>query len=396
MSSIPVTMTSQGAVPTSPDTIRSNLESAISAQVPGYTADLPGTLIEDVLSTDVGAVAVIDQARVDAINSLTPYGANEYVLNQMGVLFGLPRGKSTNPSAYVQFSGPAGYAIPAGWVVGDGTYQYTVQDGIIIGTSGVSGNAYVIATQSGTWTPAKDTITQMISQLPVGVSVTVNNPVAGYAGTGEESVQEYRSRILPAFSVTVQGVGTYLKTLLYAVPGVAERLVSVRQVSAGWKVICAGGDPYAMGYAIYQGTMDLATIVGSSNSARNTTVTITDGPNTYDVIYVTPVTQTVDVTATWNTTMVGFTAVSQVNSLAQNALVNYINGITVGAPLNLLEMDSAFADAVSSVLAPDELTTLEYSISVNGSVVTPSAGTHIISSDPEGYFSAQTISVVQG
>lgn len=393
--SLPVILTSEGAVPTPPDTLRSTLVSDVAAQVPGYTADLPGALIEDIASTDVGAMAMIDQARVDLINSITPYGANAYLLNQMGVLFGLQQGTSTNTSAYVQFSGPAGYVIPKGWIVGDGTYQYAVQDGIIIESSGTSTLVQVIALDSGSWVPAANSITQMISTLPVGVTVTVTNPQAGLAGTGDEGTDAYRSRILQAWQAVAQGVADFLYTRLSNIANVTPRLVNIRQVSNGWEVICGGGDTYAVGYAIYSSVIDLSTIVGSTTGSRNISVTVTEGSNAYDVIYVNPFSQSVDITASWNTTLPNFTQVSQVNAAGQTAITNYVNSITVGQPINLLEMDDLFATAVSTILDPRYLTTLEYTVKIDGVTASPTAATRIISSDPEGYFSAGVISVVQ-
>lgn len=77
---LPIIMTSEGPQPTPATTIWQALIQAVSSQVPGYTANLPGSLIEDISSTDVAALAVIDQARVDAVNSVSPYGANASVL----------------------------------------------------------------------------------------------------------------------------------------------------------------------------------------------------------------------------------------------------------------------------------------------------------------------------
>jgi len=394
--SVPVTLTTAGAVPTDPTSLRQTLVDGVAAEVPGYTADLPGSLIEDIASTDVGAMAMIDQARVDAINSITPYGANEYLLNQMGVLFGLQQGVATNTSAYVVFTGPVGYVLPKGWVVGDGTYQYVLQDGVVIGSSGSSAQTQVIATQSGSWTPVANSITQNISTLPSGMTVTVTNPQAGVAGSGAESVDSYRSRIFKAYQATAQGVGSFLYTLLSNLSGVTPRLVSILQVTGGWEIICGGGDTYDVGFAIYSGVIDLSTLKGSSTTARNVSVTITEGPNSYDITYVNPFSQSVDITATWNTTLPNFAEVSQVNSLAQTVLTNYISSINVGQPINLLEMDDLFASAVSTVLDANYLTTLTYTVMIDGVVVTPNAGTHIISSDAEGYFSPGTITVQQG
>src|SRR6185437_9408600 len=147
--SIPLVMTATGPVPTSPSTLQQALISNVAASNPGYTASLPGSLIEDISSTDVGALATIDQARVDAINAVTPYGANAYVLAQLGQQFGVPQGQAANGSVLVQFSGSVGYIIPAGFVVSDGTNQYTVASpGTVIGGAGVSVQVTAVAVSS--------------------------------------------------------------------------------------------------------------------------------------------------------------------------------------------------------------------------------------------------------
>ena len=63
-------MDQSGAVATSPSTLRQQLVDIAVAANPGLTTNLPGTLIEDIVSTDVGALTIIDQARVDTINSV--------------------------------------------------------------------------------------------------------------------------------------------------------------------------------------------------------------------------------------------------------------------------------------------------------------------------------------
>ncbi|WP_254661834.1 hypothetical protein [Burkholderia sp. CCA53] len=144
-------MTAAGPVATDPTTLRQNLIDGVAAEVPDYTANLPGSLIEDVASTDVGALTTIDQARVEAVNSVTPYGANAFVLAQLGAQFGVPQGTSANGNVYVVFTGPAGYVLPPGFVVGDGTNQYALQDGGVILSTGQSAQLYAVATNSGTF-----------------------------------------------------------------------------------------------------------------------------------------------------------------------------------------------------------------------------------------------------
>lgn len=398
--SVPLVMSSAGPQATPPSVLNQDLIAGVAAQVPDYMANLPGLLIEDISSTATGALVAIDQSRVDAIASVTPYGANPYILSQQGFMLGIPQGSPTNTSVYVVFSGPAGYVLPAGFIVSDGTYQYRLLNGGTIQSGGATVPLYAVATQNGSWSVPAGTVTQKITSLqtPYDTLITVTNPLAGTAGnTSGESVQSYRSRVMQANQIAGQGTPAYLRTLLEAVSGVSARLVSILPVPTGWEVICGGGDPYAVAGAIYAGVLDLSTIVGSSTSARNITVTITDPPNTYNITFVNPPQQVVTVSAVWNTTLPNFTAGAQVNQLAAPAIQNYINSIVVGQPINLLAMEAEFQKAVASVLSTDSLTTLTFTVTINGSAATPVAGTSVILSDPESYFacSASGVTVIQ-
>lgn len=400
---VPLVMAANGPQPTPPATLNADLIAGVAAEVPDYTANLPGLLIEDLSSTATGALVAIDQARVDAVSSVTPYGANAYVLGQQGIMLGVPQGKPTNTSVNVVFTDTLapGYVFPAGFVVGDGTYQYVLQDGGIIQSGGSTSALYAVANQSGSWSVPAGSVNQIITSLPspYNAQITVTNPVAGTPGNpSAESVQSYRARIIQANQVAGQGTPAYITTLLQAIPNVTPRLVSVLQSTFGWEVLCGGGDPYAVAFAIYKGTLDLSTIVGSVTSARNVNVTITDSPNQYTITYVNPPQQVVTLTTIWNTNLPNFTAGAQVNQLGATAIQGYVNSIVVGQPLNLNAMSSAFEGAIASVLPVENLSALTYTVYINGVVTSPSAGTELINGDPESYFFANLsgITVQQG
>ena len=386
MSGLPLLFNSTGPVATPPATLQANLIALVAGLQPGYTANLPGSLIEDISSTDVGALMTVDQARVDAVNSVTPYAANPYVLAQLGTLFGVPQGQPANGSTFVVFTGSAGYVIPPGFLVSDGTNQYAIQDGGTIGGGGTSQSLFVIATNSGTFAIPAGSVTTVVTSVPSPYSLTVTNPLAGVPATAAETVESYQSRMLTAFQVAIQGTPAYLKTLLYAVPGVSQRLVSVRQVGTMWEVLCGGGDPYQVAGAIYQGVSQIGLLTGSATTIRNLVVSIYDAPDTYNVTYVNPPQQTVTVAVVWNTTLANFTAAAAVNQYIVGAVQAYINGITVGQPINLLLMTQQIQGAIAPVLDPINLTTLTYTVTINSLPVVPTAGTSIISSDPESYF----------
>jgi len=471
---LPTVITTAGLQPQSPVSLQAQLLAAVAAINPGYTANLPGSLIEDISSTDVAATVLCDSARVETVNSLTPYGANAFLLNQLGQIYGIKLGLATNTSVGVIFSGLSGYVIPVGFTVSDGQFYYTVQDGGIIQISGQSASLFCLATVSGSWAIPVGTVTELTTSVPSGFTLTCSNQFPGIPGINAETEESYRSRVLQAGLAASQGMTSYLKTLVANVPGVQPRLISAQQQSpGGWKIIVGGGDIYAVAYAIFQAMLDISTIVGSvmaiqnitqanpgvittvlnhgypngqiviadsvlgmtpingvpltvtvisqnsfsiginttamppytiggelTPNFRNNNIHITDYPDVYQIIFVTPPQQLVTVVITWNTTAINFVNSAAIAQLGAPAVAEYINTVPVGQPMNLFQLEDYFQEAVTPVLPGALLTRMVFAVSINGVGVLPSAGTFIISGDPESYFytdpQGANITVIQG
>jgi len=395
------TLTTAGAIPTSPTALLNQEIAAATALSPGLTANLPGSLIEDLASTAAGAVVIQDQTFVDLVNSISPYTANAFILYQLGAVYGVQQGVGSNTSVYVVFSGLAGYVIPVGFTVSDGTHQYTVQDGGIIGSSGQSASLYCLATTAGSWAVPANTVTQLVTSVATGFTLTVTNPNAGLAGATAQSLQSYQAQVIQAGLATATGMPTLIKTQLGNVSGVQPRLVAVREVSTNqWEVICGGGDPYQVAGAIFNSIPDISILVGSSTTARNETVTIYDYPDSYTITYVNPPAQAVTIALTWNTNSLNYVSPTAVAQLGIPALAAYINSIYVGQPINLFELQTVFQTAIASIVPPQTLSRMVFTVSINGTVVPPASGTGLISGDPESYFTisatSANITITQG
>lgn len=297
MADIPVVVTSAGAQPTPPSTLLADLIAYVASSNPGYTANLPGSLIEDVSSTDVGALVVCDTARVETINSITPQGANAFMLAQLGQIYigpGAAPAPPTNTSVRILFTvtntvgaSPApGFVIDRGWTVSDGTYQYVVQDGGVTNTDGQV-TLFCLAILPGQWAVAPNTVTTSVTQPPSQWTVTVNNPLAGFSSPDAETEEQYRARVIQAGQAISQGMTTMLRTRVGTVSGVTQRLISVLQQSGGgWEVIVGGGDPYSVAGQIFFSLFDISTLVGSkmnvvSISQANPGVVVTDKNHGY-------------------------------------------------------------------------------------------------------------------
>jgi hypothetical protein len=290
-------MTDQGLQPAAPADLRASLISLVAAIVPDYTANLPGSLIEDISSTDTFALVESDSFLVDLVNSVTPYGANAFLLNQLGILYGVDHQPITNTAVYVVFNGPPGYVVAQGFVVSDGTYQYVCQTGGICGVDGNTLPIYALATVTGAWEVLSNTVVQMLTSVPASVPLTVTNPVDGIPSLSGEPISIFRERCFTAGLAASTGMARYLKTLCGNVPGVQNRLIAVQIESSEYVVIVGGGDPYQVAYAIWQSDFYIPGLTGASiliDGMTNTNpiqVTTTNNHNllTGDVITITGV-----------------------------------------------------------------------------------------------------------
>lgn len=464
----PIVFTAAGPQPQLPTELLARLLAYVESFNPGFTATLPASLIEDISSTSVGAIALCDQAWVDLLNSIAPSRANPYLLNILGQIYGPKPNAPTNTSVFVVFSGPPGFLVAEGFLVGDGTYQYQVQyPGGIVSADGATEPLFCIATVPGTWAVPENTVDQLLSSVPSTISLSVTNPSTGIPGNPDvETEQSYRARVMQAGLATAQGTPNMLRALVGEVEGVQQRLIGVRLSDGRWEIIVGGGDPYQVAFAIYLAlgpgiasltgstlhvtgitqanpgvvTTDLDThyedgqVVVLSNcdpddydgtytitvlgpktfslgvntsglpayvgdgiatpNFRNITPDVLDYPDVYAIPIVIPPEQTVDVALTWNTVDQNFVSNVAVAQLGIPALVDYINSIIVGQPINLFELQDVFQQAVAPLIPPALLTRMVFAVSVDGVGVPPESGTGIIAGDPESFFFTEASRIV--
>ena len=381
------TLTTSGAIPTSPTVLRDAMVAAATVLAPGLTANLPGSLIEDMASTAAGALVVQDQAYVDLVNSIGPATANDFILTQLGNVYGVAQGVGSNASVYVIFSGTVGFVINRGFIVSDGTHQYTVQESTIIPTGGTAPPVYCVASVFGTWAIPAGTVATLITSVPGGVTLSCTNPSAGAPGTSAQTTEEYRLQVVQAGRAVATGLPTLLKTALQQVAGVERRLISVRPTAGGYQIIVGFGDPYSVAGAIFQSMFNILNLKPAASTGTTHTITVYDYPDSYSIVYVTPAQQIVGVSVNW-TTAVGTNFVSNtvVAGAVQPALTAYINSIFVGQGISVLELQSVFLAATVGIIDPINLSSLTFAVTINATPVAPPSGGVLISGDPEGYF----------
>jgi len=468
-STLPTIMTPTGLQPQTPAALNAQLISYATALSPGLTATLPGSLISDLAGTGTGALLVMDAARVDVIDSISPYLANPFLLYQLGSIYGVSQGQGSNATVNLIFTGSsAGFVIQIGFTVSDGTNQYVVPYGGVIGSDLQSLPIFAIASNSGTFAIPANTVTTLVTSVPGGYTLSVTNPSAGTPAQSAQTISSYRSQVMQAGQVASVGTSAFTRALIEAVPGVVPNLTSIVPVTGvGWKIIVGGsGDPYQVANAILQGVGDIAFLVGSTlgvanftaatngvvtttlnhgystgqavvisgvtpsgynatyssitvltettfevnvNTSsygayssggvitpnfRNQVITINQCPNDYSIPFVLPPSQTVAMAVTWNTISVNYVSATSVAQLASVALANYVNSLMVGVPLNVDVMISLFQTSIAALLPAALISTVTFSVTINGVATSPSAGTVLIYGDPESYFATTSAQIV--
>jgi hypothetical protein len=391
---VPINITvdsTAGAQPTPPDTLNANLIAMVAQINPGYTV-LPAGLVEDLSSTATYALYQIDSLVVDLINSISPTTANPWLLIQQGAAVGVQQGGDTNTSVEVVFTNASapGFVVAAGVVVSDGTNQFTVQDAGAIAAGGSTQPLFCLANNPGNFAVPPNTVQTIVTSIP-GVTLTCNNPTPGTPGTGPQSAADYRVQVLQAWRAGSQGMGSYLRTLLEQVPGVQARLIAIRQSGSGWEIIVGGGDQYQVAQAILQALFDINNLVGSTTVSRNITVTLSYPPDTYRVLFVQPPQQSVTIQLNYSTISPNFVSQTAVATLGTPAIVNYINSIVVGQPINQYAMEQAFTNAIANILPDNLISNMTWAVSING-VSVPVSGL-LYNGDPESYFFATSANV---
>lgn len=392
MSDLPVIVTQAGAQPTPPKTLLSNLITNVSAISPGYTANLPAGLIADLAGTATGAIALIDSAMVDTINSVSPYGANVPLLMQLGNIYGVTPGVGYNTSVNVVFMGLPGFVIPKGFLVSDGNNQYAVQNNAVVPASGQTPPVYCIATNSGTWAIPEGSVTQIITSVPSTITLTCTNTTTGLPGTDKQTEASYRAQVMQAGMATAQGTPSFLRTLLQKVLGVQSNLISYRNISAGtWALTVGGGDPNDVGLAVYNAIPDLSVLTGdvvesSGYKPESVTVTITDYPDHYDIPIILPTSQMITVILTWNSRVGGQLDPDSVTAAVTPGLADYINAIAIGEPVNLYQIESLFLDAITPLISPTQISLIDIDIGINGEIVPPRDDTGLVFGGEYSYF----------
>lgn len=466
MSNNQITFNGTGPVALTSSELREKVVKYAKSVSPGFTDDLPGSLVEDIVSTAVGALLTCDAARVEVLNSIGPRTGNEFMLNDLAAQYGIPARQGEGlTTVNIEFSGPPGFNIPKGFIVSDGTHQYSIRKDNIIPDSGTTKLITAYGTVSGVWDIPANTVKNLVTSVPKEITLTVNNPSTGIPGSDAETVFDFRSRVWDAGMATVYAIPKTIRTALAAVENVNPRLVSVVQSGKSFIVMCGGGDVYEMAGAIFNSAGDFTKLEGldleiemlttgtvttikttythgfsdgqqvqltgvnsipglagntytatilnpwtftipydSSSDTwdetgdvlpnfRDQLVAINDWPDEYEIPFIIPLEQVVEIEYQWRTDGNNYLSSETISALVTDPTIQYINDLYAGNPININTLKNTFLEALNETINRDKFTYLRVIVTVNGIITDPDPSTDIISGDRYSYWFANSSAV---
>ena len=119
---------------------------------------------------------------------------------------------------------------------------------------------------------------------------------------------------------------------------------------------------------------------------RNNVVTINDWPDNYLIPFVIPLQQLVTIKFEWATESTNYLTDATISSLVSEPVIQYVNSIYAGKPLNINNIKDVFLQSINSTIDMSLITTLNVIVTVNGVITSVDSGTNIISGDPYSYW----------
>ena len=88
----------------------------------------------------------------------------------------------------------------------------------------------------------------------------------------------------------------------------------------------------------------------------------------------------------WATESTNYLTDATISSLVSEPVIQYVNSIYAGKPLNINNIKDVFLQSINSTIDMSLITTLNVIVTVNGVITSVDSGTNIISGDPYSYW----------
>lgn len=370
-------ITENGIIPATPIQIREKLLQEVQAEIPEFS-NLPSGLENNLIDESVIILAQIQDMVVNAMNSVAPTYANDYLIKELGAAFGLTMKDKALPIGSITFTGTPATYIPAGIEVknDDGSKSFKTTVSGVIGA-----NRTVNITCEGvdyydTPTP-ENTLTNIVNQV-IGVE-SCTNPNDITESVEAETIKEYRERFQLKAMANKIGTPATITTNLLLVKGVVKRLLNFRaaQINDGDKakavleVVVGGGDDYEVANALFNSTIYpdfYYSNPSSGESQRKIDINVEFNGVAFPITFTRPKIKQLSIEITLSLKQGFINIPSEAYTVLQKPFFeNYVNNLVIGNTPTGYSFDNLIYECFfENDFNKDVITGIEYSIEVDG------------------------------
>lgn len=337
--------TAKGYEKRTADAIKTSLKDWMTRKTNTFgkqTADIQNNLLD----TATPMILELENIVCDLANGYAPTYANDFMWEILAQSLGLKYKDSTQSSVTLLFTGNAGDYIPSNTKV---TGNFVTQDSVILGTTGT---AYATAYSDTESSYPANTITDILTSVPAGVTVT--NPSASIPATSATTNSELK--LAAQRKLRNARISSYDYAIANLVDiGVTDRLINFKLQDVGnvgcIEAVVGGGDVDEVANVLFNSFLVPTKLVSNpsdGDATRTATATINFFNNPFEVKWTLPKQLNLDISLSLSLKDTVINALTFKENM-QSLLDEEINGRRVGTPLNLALLNSFIYESITDM-----------------------------------------------
>lgn len=211
--------TEKGFVKRSPAEIKEALSKWMIENSYGFT-NQTADIQNNILDTFIPCILEMENLTADIANGYAPAYANQFMWEILAQNNGLEYKDESQSSVVLKFSGEPGTYIPANTKLNN---DFVTENSVVLDTTG---NAYVTAYSTSDGEYDANTITEILSSVPNGVTVT--NPASATPAKPAMTADELKLNAQRKFRNALISNEDYCTMKLLELKGIDERLINYR------------------------------------------------------------------------------------------------------------------------------------------------------------------------
>lgn len=335
--------TEKGFVKRSPAEIKEALSKWLIENSFGFT-NQTADIQNNILDTFVPCILEMENLTADIANGYAPGYANQFMWEILAQNNGLEYKDESKSSVVLKFSGEAGTYIPANTKTNG---DFVTENSVILDTTG---NAYVTAYSTSDEEYQANTITEIMTSVPNGVTVT--NPTSSTPAQPATTDDELKLNAQRKFRNALISNEDYCTMKLLELKGTSERLINYRITGDTNRntieCVIGGGDVNEVANVLFNSFVkpsDFNSTPSDNDSNRTVTQRVKFFSGEFEIKWTLPKELKIAINLSLSLTSTNLSA-DTFKQYLEEKLSAEINSRKLGTPLNIATLNKIMYDGL--------------------------------------------------